>query len=71
MLELDIPAGEVYLEKEECFVQVNPTILRLEHSLVSISKWEAKWRKPFLDSKQTHTAEETLDYKMHDGESER
>lgn len=62
MLELDIPAGEVYLEKEECFVQVNPTILRLEHSLVSISKWEAKWRKPFLDSKQTHTAEETLDY---------
>lgn len=62
MLELDIPAGEVYLENEECFVRVNPTVLRLEHSLVSISKWEAKWQKPFLDSSKRHTVEETLDY---------
>lgn len=37
------------------------TVLTLEHSLLSISKWEEKWHKPFLDDKQL-SDEETLDY---------
>lgn len=62
MLELNIPGGEVYLEDEECFKDVKPITLRLEHSLVSLSKWEAKWRKPFLDAKSPKTYEESIDY---------
>ena len=47
-------------EKEE-FVEGKKQILQLEHSLISLSKWESKWCKPFL-SKETKTDEEALDY---------
>lgn len=47
-------------EKEE-FVEPKSITIQLEHSLVSLSKWEAKWNKPFL-SNNTHTVEETIDY---------
>ena len=62
MLELKIPRSEVYLENEECFVEIKPVVLKLEHSLVSISKWEAKWHKPFLDPKTSKTFDESIDY---------
>lgn len=62
MLELEIPGREVYREDEECFVTLEPVKLRLEHSLVSLSKWEAKWKKPFLDPKSKKTYEESVDY---------
>lgn len=35
-------------------------VLNLEHSLISISKWEAKWHVPFINSQKTE--EQTLDY---------
>ena len=47
-------------EKEE-FVEPEYKILQLEHSLVSISKWESRWHKPFL-SKKEKTSEEIIDY---------
>ncbi len=51
MLELHIPAKELYNEATEEFVYTKAVTLRLEHSLVSIAKWEAKWRKPFLQQR--------------------
>ena len=61
MLALTIGRGEFFDEEKQQFIQAKGTVIELEHSLVSISKWEAKWKKPFL-SKDPKTAEETLDY---------
>lgn len=61
MLKVSIPAQEMWDENTNTFVQVPKTELQLEHSLVSISKWESKWCKPFL-SKEDKTEEEVLDY---------
>lgn len=61
MLQLTIPAIELWDEKSQEFVSRKEKTLQLEHSLVSISKWESKWHKPFL-SKTHMTDEETVDY---------
>lgn len=61
MLELFIPETEEWDEFNQQFIHTNETKLRLEHSLVSISKWESYYQKPFL-SKENKTAEETLYY---------
>jgi hypothetical protein len=62
MLELVISAVEGWDEEKEEFVELaKAQTLKLEHSLVSVSKWESKWNKPFLDKKQK-TREETVDY---------
>ena len=61
MLEITLPKRELWDEKNERFIDINEQTLRLEHSLVSLSKWESKWCKPFLSS-QSKTYEELLDY---------
>lgn len=61
MLRIIIPAIEQWDELKQEFVQTKGQTLQLEHSLVSLSKWESKWNKPFL-SKGDKTYEETLDY---------
>lgn len=61
MLELIIPASEVYNEKLSEFVKTDEIVLRLEHSLASLSKWESKWEKPFMTSEEK-TSEETFGY---------
>lgn len=62
MLRITIPANELWDEEKEEFVTVEKEqTLQMEHSLVSLSKWESKWCKPFL-SKERKTYEETLDY---------
>lgn len=61
MLYITIPATELWDELNQEFIITKATTLQLEHSLVSISKWEAKWQKPFL-TKEPKTSEETLDY---------
>jgi len=61
MLTIKIPDSEIFNEDTSEFIRVKGTTLQLEHSLVSISKWESKWCKPFLGS-STKTNEEMLDY---------
>lgn len=61
MLQITIPAREMWDERNNEFVYTNEQTLQLEHSLISLSKWESKWNKPFL-SKESKTYEEILDY---------
>lgn len=59
-LVITIPDRELFNEETCEFVKVKGATLKLEHSLVSISKWESKWKKPFLEGIQP--GEETIDY---------
>ena len=61
MLKVVIPASEQYNSAENLFYYSKETTLTLEHSLVSVAKWEAKWHKPFL-RKEQKSYEETIDY---------
>ena len=48
MLRITIPATELWDEVHEEFIRTKEQTLQLEHSLVSISKWESRWQKAFL-----------------------
>lgn len=61
MITVTIPATESYDATINEFVYTKEVTLRLEHSLVAISKWESKWLKPFL-GKEEKTSEEIYDY---------
>ena len=62
MLRIVVPLSpEGWDEKKQEFVAPKTITLQLEHSLVSLSKWESKWCKAFLSSKEK-THEETMDY---------
>jgi len=62
MLQITIPLSpEGWDEEKQEFVEPRTKVLQLEHSLVSLSKWESKWCKPFF-SKKEKTEEETIDY---------
>ena len=61
MLRIVIPECQLFNEETEEFVYTKEQTLQLEHSLVSLSKWESKWHKPFL-GKDDKTFDETIDY---------
>lgn len=57
------PESEAWDDKKQEFIQlgeIKPIDLELEHSLISVSKWEAKWHVPFTS--KDHTEEQTIDY---------
>lgn len=63
-LKVTVPAREFFNEKTNEFVYVKEQTLVLEHSLVSISKWESKYCKSFLSRNKNDklTSEELMDY---------
>lgn len=69
--EIVIQGTELWDPVKEIFYRTKPQILRVEHSLVALSKWESKWKKPFLAMGQPRyanspenqlTPEQFLDY---------
>lgn len=61
MLQIKIPGIDGWDERTEQFVTLPDTTIVLEHSLISISKWESKWHIPFL-GKDDKTPEQINDY---------
>ncbi len=62
MLIVDVAGCELFDESTSEFITVRPCKLHLEHSLISLSKWESKWRKPYLDDRTPRTLPEFIDY---------
>ena len=52
MLKITIPASEQYDPVNNEFIYTKETTLTMEHSLISLSKWEEKWKKPFLSKEE-------------------
>jgi hypothetical protein len=61
MLRLVIEGQEVFNERDNTFDTVDDVVVEMEHSLVSLSKWESEFEKPFLSSRDK-TQEEIFGY---------
>lgn len=61
MITVVIPKTDYWDESREEFVSEKEVILNLEHSLISISKWESKWNKIFLVD-EDKSLDETISY---------
>ena len=61
MLKVMVKGKDFFNEDTNEFITTNDTVLQLEHSLISLSKWESKWHKPFLNT-DNKTEEEMVDY---------
>lgn len=62
MLVLDIPARDLFNEATFEFIKTPACTLKLEHSLLSISKWESKWHKSLINNIRQLTPEEFISY---------
>lgn len=63
MLRIAVQGDELYNEETEEFLTLPNFVVELEHSLVSLSKWESKFEKPFLGPGEK-TRDEVLHYIM-------
>jgi len=62
VLQITVPKREFFDEATQCFVECEAITLQLEHSLVSMAKWESRWHKPFLVNLEKRTPDENNDY---------
>lgn len=62
MLTIVVPESELFDSSTNEFIQIKEQTLQLEHSLVSIQKWESRWKKSFLNTLNERSIEETIDY---------
>ncbi len=62
MLTITIPDKEWFNSDTEEFVYTKSSTIQMEHSLISLARWESKWKKAFLDRIQELTPEEIIDY---------
>lgn len=64
MLEIKVEEQHLYDERTNEFIYIKPVTLKLEHSLISVRKWESKYHKSFLGggTKDEKTIDELLDY---------
>lgn len=60
MLKITVPAKKLFDEETNEFFDIKEQTLCFEHSLVSMSKWESKWHKPYISTEKT--TEEYIDY---------
>ena len=61
-IKISIPETELYDEEKNLFIYIKKQDISLEHSLVSLQKWEQKWKVPFLDPNRDKTNEQMIDY---------
>lgn len=61
-IKISIPETELYDEENEELIYIKKQDISLEHSLVSLQKWEQKWKVPFLDPNRNKTNEMMIDY---------
>lgn len=61
MLRIIVEGDENFDEEKQEFLNVEDVVLDLEHSLLSLSKWESKYQKPFLSS-NNKSSEEMFGY---------
>lgn len=64
MLKIIIEDEELYDEESNTFQTTERFEFEVEHSLLSLSKWEANYKKPFLSSGKLST-EEIFQYVMY------
>jgi hypothetical protein len=58
---IKVPSQEFFLPPDQ-FINTKETEIKIEHSLVAISKWESKWHVAFLDDHVEKTNEMMIDY---------
>lgn len=62
MLKITVPGGRHWDPIMEQFFYTRETVLTLEHSLVSIKKWEERWKVCYLNKHRKKTDAELIDY---------
>ena len=65
VLTITVPARELFDERTNKFLSLESRTIQLEHSLLSVSKWEDKWHEPFLGRagmKTERTEQQVIDY---------